>query len=130
MPEIDGKNSKIKLLSTEINFDENVFGYAKAHQLAHRPVVGVEIDQTSVNPHLPLVPCLRAVAVGRFHRRDVEFFGRQWLGSFHLDSRLFSNAPDLLANIFQTAEVCTCKLHARKGSHLCSSLESFSKPSI
>jgi len=114
-------NGKLKLLLREVYFDEDVFGHAKAHQLSHSPVVGVKIDQTSVNPHLPLVPGLCAVAVGGFHRRYLQFLCRERLRTLDLYAGLFSNALYFPANVFQTCEVCTGKLYSCKGRHWCSS---------
>jgi len=114
-------SGKLKLLLREVYFDEDVFGHAKAHQLSHGPVVGVKIDQTPVNPHLPLVPSFCAVAVGGFHRRYLQFFRRKRLRTLDLYAGLFSNALYFPANVFQTREVCTGKLYSCKGRHWCSS---------
>ena len=95
-----------ELLLREVNFYENVFWYAESHELTHRPVIGIQIDQSSVNPHLPLVPSLRSLAVGRFHRRNLQFLGRKRLRTLDLHACLFSDVLYFLANIFQTPEVC------------------------
>jgi integrase len=107
-------DEKIKLLGTEVNLDKDVLGHAESHELAHGPVVGVQVDQSPMNPHLPLVPGLRSLAVGRFHRRDLQFFRRQGLRPFYFDSGFIGNVLDFLAHILQFSEVSARELHSCK----------------
>ncbi len=58
----------IQKLGLELDLDRDLFGHLDAHDLPHRPLVGLHVDQALVHAQLPPVPCRRSLTIGRFSR--------------------------------------------------------------
>src|SRR5438876_4537921 len=79
------------------DLDVHAVRHLDAHELPERALVRVEVDEPLVNPHLPAVPGLAALAVGGLADRDDEALRRQRDRAGHRDAGALADQLDLLA---------------------------------
>src|SRR5437879_3002483 len=81
----------------ELNLDKNVVRGSNPHQPFQKSLVRVHIDESFVNPHLPLVESVCALAGGRFSGWDHQLLGRKGNRTLELDARLVRDLFDFRA---------------------------------
>ena len=100
-------------LSLQHDFYMNVFGYGYAHKLSQCSFICLQVYQSLVYTHFPMVPCRRTFTIRAFSTGHDKFLRRKRDGSRHSDSRCICYLLHLLAYSIQLLMVRARQLYPR-----------------
>lgn len=86
--------------------DMYLFWNTNTHYAPHNPFFSVNIDQTLVNSHFPLIPRGSAFATRRLQNRNLQPLCRKRNWTVHFDPCLLSDSLQFTANTLQFHVVC------------------------
>jgi hypothetical protein len=98
----------------------DVLGDRELGYLPHRPVVRLDVDEPPVDPELPVVERVSALACGGLPRGELQNLCRKRLRAYALDPTLLSDLLDLPCEPLQLIEVGAGQLDSGVLWHCCS----------
>jgi len=88
-------------VSEKFDAYKDLFRHADSHDATHNPLLRVDIDETLMDTHLPLIPSLSPLTARSLEHRNTKPLSRQGDGTHHFYAGFLSDGLKFPADLLQ-----------------------------
>lgn len=94
-------------VAVKAHFDVHTVGDIDPHELPEGSLIGIKVDESLVNAHLPVIPGFTSFSVRAFPTGNPELFGRKRNGAANGHSGSLRYGLDLAAYVIDLQRICS-----------------------